>query len=54
MMQGIRQQTTEEQAHHQNFCELLCLLLHPFLELGAQSLHSKAVRGAAGAVTAGL
>jgi hypothetical protein len=29
-------------------------LLHPCLELGAQSLHSKAVRGAAGAVTAGL
>ena len=44
-MQGIRQQTTEGQAHPQLIC--LCLLLHPCLELGAQSLHSKAVRGAA-------
>ena len=52
-MQGIRQQTTEQQAHLQYSCELLRLLLHPCLELGAQSLHSKAARAAAGAVQQG-
>ena len=52
-MQGIRWQPTEQQAHLQYLCELLRLLLHLYLELGAQSLHSKAVRGAAGAVQQG-
>ena len=53
VMQGIRWQPTEQQAHLQYLCELLRLLLNLYLELGAQSLHRKAVRGAAGAVQQG-